>query len=126
MSKTDEYWDLWYPEAGATGISLARGLLAETDRLIVHAPAPVLTAEVRSTDGDRIAFGKDLEQTEDRPMAVLVKHGEKISREDRWLNDDDLGTPVILPGGEVGILTEWWNADDGDEWLWKVEFRNSR
>jgi hypothetical protein len=31
---------------------------------------------------------------------------------------------VILPGGEIGILTAWWNADDGSEWRWSIELRN--
>jgi hypothetical protein len=38
-----QLWDLWYPQAGATGISFARGRLAATDTLLVHAPPPSLT-----------------------------------------------------------------------------------
>ena len=33
-----------------------------------------------------------------------------------------VGMPVILPGGEVGILKAWWNDDIGQEWRWSVEF----
>jgi hypothetical protein len=33
---------------------------------------------------------------------------------------------VVLPGGEVGILLAWWNAEDGSEWRWQVEFYNQR
>jgi hypothetical protein len=32
---------------------------------------------------------------------------------------------VILPGGEVGILKAWWNAEDRKEWRWHVELYNS-
>ncbi len=39
---------------------------------------------------------------------------------------DDLGSLVILPGGEVGTLVEWWNAPDGSEWRWRLEFYNRR
>jgi len=36
------------------------------------------------------------------------------------------GAAIILPGGEVGILRSWWNAADGSEWRWQVEFYNHR
>lgn len=47
-------------------------------------------------------------------------------RDDRWPQPDDLGSPVILPGGEVGILTAWWNTPTRDEWRWAVELYNHR
>lgn len=47
-------------------------------------------------------------------------------REDRWPNDGDLGAFVLLPGGEVGRLLSWRNADDESEWRWQVEFYNHR
>jgi hypothetical protein len=49
-----------------------------------------------------------------------------VRREDRWPTQADLGSLVILPGGEVGVLTAWWNADDGSAWRWSVEFSNRR
>ncbi len=36
-----QIWDLWYPQAGATGISFARGRLEETNVLLVHAPPSI-------------------------------------------------------------------------------------
>jgi hypothetical protein len=59
-------------------------------------------------------------------MARLRVRGGEITREDSWPGDSDVGRPVILPGGEVGILLEWWNAEDGSEWRWRVEFYNHR
>jgi hypothetical protein len=52
--------------------------------------------------------------------------GSRLVREDRWPSADDLGALVILPGGEVGTLVEWWNAPDSSEWRWRVEFYNRR
>jgi hypothetical protein len=49
-----------------------------------------------------------------------------MQREDRWPTEADLGSLVILPGGEVGTLVEWWNAPEGNEWRWRVEFYNHR
>jgi hypothetical protein len=121
-----QLWDLWYPQAGATGMSFARGRLAATNTLIVHAPPPSLTVEIRSDNGSRLAYGKDLPQTADRPMARLTRRGKRIVRQDLWPTQKDIGQVVILPGGEVGILVQWWNAEDGSEWRWQIEFYNHR
>jgi hypothetical protein len=121
-----QLWDLWYPLAGATGISFARGRLAATNILIVHAPPASLTVEIRSDNGRRLAYGKDLPQTADRPMAVLIRQGDQVTRQDRWPTKADIGQLVLLPGGEVGVLVQWWNAKDGSEWRWQVEFYNHR
>ena len=121
-----QIWDLWYPQAGATGIGFARGRLDATNILLVHAPPPMLTVEVRGESGTRLAYAKDLAQTADRPMARLTVQGDKITREDMWPAQSDIGQLVILPGGEVGKLVSWWNAEDESEWRWQVEFYNQR
>lgn len=121
-----QIWDLWYPQAAATGVPFARGRLDATNVLLVHAAPPMLTIEVRSDSGKRIAYAQDLAQTADRPMARLTVQGESIRREDLWPTQEDLGRMVILPGGEVGQLLSWWNAEDGSEWRWQVEFYNHR
>ncbi len=121
-----QIWDLWYPQAAATGISFARGRLDSTNVLLVHAPPSMLTVEIRSEDGRRLAYAQDLSQTADRPIARLTVWGEQISREDLWPTGSDIGQSIILPGGEVGKLISWWNAEDGSEWRWQVEFYNHR
>jgi hypothetical protein len=121
-----EIWDLWYPDAAAQGMSFARSRLDATDVMLVHAAPPTLRVEVRDEDGNPIAFADGLERTADRPIARLTRTKNTIIREDLWPEDADLGRPVILPGGEVGILVSWSNADDGSEWRWQVEFYNHR
>ena len=121
-----QIWDLWYPQAASTGLAFARGRLDATSVLLVHAPPPMLTVEVRGEDGKRLAYARDLAQTADRPMARLSVQGERITRTDLWPASDDVGRLVILPGGEVGKLLNWWNAKDGSEWRWQVEFYNHR
>jgi hypothetical protein len=121
-----QLWDLWYPQAAATGLPFARGRMDATDSLIVHSPPPMLTVEVRTDAGERLAFGQDLPQTADRPMAFLTWRDGAVTRVDRWPNEADIGQLVILPGGEVGTLTQWWNAEDGSEWRWQVEYYNHR
>ncbi len=118
-------WEIWYPKAASTGLLLGRGRLAPTDSLLVHATPDVLTAEVRDGRGTRLAFGKDLERTLQSPICLLRVRGDAIEREDIWPEEQHLGLPLLLPGGEVGILTTWWNADDRKEWRWRIELSNS-
>jgi hypothetical protein len=125
---TDELWDLWFPSAGATGVSFARARVdgaVAGDRVLVHAAPPKLTVEVRGVDGTSIARGEDLERGAPGPMIFLVRDGAAIRLEDGWPTEDDVGRLVILPGGEAGILTAWWHADDRRSWRWTVEFSNS-
>lgn len=93
-----EVWDLWYPKAAATGLPFARGRIASTTVMLVHAAPPELTVTVRTDDGRLLAEGKDLPQTADTPMARLVRRNNSIEREDIWPTADDIGTLVILPG----------------------------
>jgi hypothetical protein len=126
MAGTLHYWEVWYPRATATGMLVGRGRLAATDRLIVHAVPDVITVQVYDDERRTVASGKDLERTDDTPMCLLRRDGKSITRADIWPTDADLGTPVLLPGGEVGVLQSWWNAGDRMEWRWQVEFYNSR
>jgi hypothetical protein len=121
-----QIWDLWYPGAAAQGLSFARGRLDATDVLLVHAAPDVLDIDVRGDDGRLLARGRGLARTADCPMARLTVRDGQIARADLWPTEDDLGRPVILPAGEVGILQEWWNAEDGSAWRWQVEFSNHR
>ena len=126
MDSQLQIWDLWYSKAGATGIPFARGRLEKTNILLVHAPPPVLTVEVRSDSRQRLVYGQDLEQTAERPIARLAVKENQIIREDVWPTESDIGQLVILPGGEVVKLLRWWNAEDESEWRWQVEFYNHR
>ena len=120
-----ETWDLWIPDAAATGVPFARGRLDPTDVLIVHSAPHLLSVEVRDGGGELIASGHDLERTQQVPMTRLRRQGDAVTREDFWPAPGDHGAPVLLPGGEVGLLREWWNREDRREWRWTVEFYNS-
>ena len=58
-------------------------------------------------------------------MCRFLRRGDEIVREDFWPAASDLGAPVMLAGGEVGRLVEWWHSDDTKEWRWRIEFYNS-
>ena len=118
------YWTLWVPGA-ATGIYFARGALDPTEQLLVHAAPPILNVEITEGKQTLLATANDLEATQESPICLLTRRGNSMSREDIWPTAKHHGLPVLLPGGEVGILDAWWNADDQKEWRWQVTFYNS-
>jgi len=128
VARTDaQTWELWYPAAAATGLEFARGRVDPTEVLWVHAAPDRLAVTVRAGDERIVGRGESLEREGPYlPMTRLTLHGDEVRREDRWPTEADLGSLVILPGGEVGVLTAWWNAEDGSAWRWSVEFSNRR
>jgi hypothetical protein len=124
-----ETWDLWFPGAGATGMSFARSRVeadAAGDQVLVHAAPPQLNVTVRDEQGAVLAEGRDLKRHEPGPMSVLTRRDGAINLEDHWPDEADLGRLVILPGGEAGILTAWWHAPDRSQWRWQLELSNHR
>ncbi len=121
-----QVWDLWVPDVAAQGLSFARGRLSTTDALIVHAAPEKLNVEVRDDDGMVLAKSANLQRTANTPMTLLRRLGDKITREDIWPSEANYGTPVIVAGGEVGILQKWWNDPAQQEWRWSLEFYNHR
>lgn len=127
MSKKPlETWELWYPKAAAAGLSFSRSEIDPQDIVLVHAAPESLTVIVRGAEGALKAEGEELPATLDSPMARLRCVGGKIEREDVWPTEEDIGRIVLLPGGEAGVLLEWWNAPDHSEWRWKIEFYNKK
>jgi hypothetical protein len=124
--KKTEKWDIWFPQAAATGLAFARAEIDPTETVIVHSAPPVMAVTVTGADGQVIAAGEGLERTLESPMTRLRREGGTLLREDIWPEKADVGTIVILPGGEAGVLVSWWNAPDQSEWRWQVEFFNRK
>jgi hypothetical protein len=122
-----EVWELWYPDAAASGLPFARCRIEPADTVLVHAAPDSLRVEVRSDGGSRLAFGDRLARAGTYyPMTRLRRADGGFRREDGWPDASDIGRTVLLAGGEAGTLKQWWNADDGTEWRWTVEFYHHR
>jgi hypothetical protein len=120
-------WELWYPASGATGLPIARARIDPVDAVWGHSLPRQVSVTVRQGDDHVIARREGLRRGgRYHPMTRLSLDGDAVRREDRWPTDADLGAVVILPGGEAGVLTAWWNAEDGSAWRWSVEFSNRR
>jgi hypothetical protein len=120
----DRIWEIRNPDGASMGLEVARGRSAEHDVMLAHAMPERIDVTVNDEDGTVIASADDLRHDDVTPMTRLTLDGATIRRENVWPSDADLGLPVILPGGEIGILTAWWNADDGSEWRWSIELHN--
>jgi hypothetical protein len=120
-------WELWYPGSGATGLPIARARIDPVEGVWAHSLPRQVSVTVRLGDDRVIARGEGLTRSgRYHPMTRLTLDGDGVQRADRWPAQDDLGGIVILPGGEAGVLTAWWNAEDGSAWRWSVEFSNRR
>ena len=120
-----ETWELWFPAAAANGLPFARSRIDPVAAVWVHSPPELLAVVVRDgEDGILSKAGALRREGPYLPMARLQRAGMSIRREDRWPNGGDIESVVILPGGEAGLLKSWWNATDGSEWRWQVEFYN--
>ena len=74
-------WELWYPEAGNTGLPFARARLDPTELLWVHAAPPTLAVTVRQADERPVAHGEPLRRVGQRyPMTKLIRRGEQPRR----------------------------------------------
>lgn len=121
-----QIWDLWLPGPGSQGLSFARGLCEATDTLLVHAAPEQLSVDVFTKQGELLARTSNLARTGDAPIAKLQLHGDQISRLEIWPTEAEYGLPVILAGGEIGLLRSWWNDPQQQEWRWSIELHNHR
>ena len=121
----DTIWELRNPDGAAYGLEFARARMAAHRVVLVHAAPSRLDVTVRTVDERLIAIGTDLHAPGETPMSRLTLDDLRIVRENVWPGEGDTGLPVILPGGEVGILREWWNAADHRSWRWTIELQNT-
>ena len=122
----DLIWDIRSSDGGATGLPFARARIERRDTILAHALPSSIDVDVTDEDGVRVAAAFGLRGDAETPMARLTLRDGRVERAQIWPGADDLETPVILAGGEVGILTAWWNADDQSEWRWSIELHNRR
>jgi hypothetical protein len=123
---TQYEWELRNPDGGMLGMEFAHGVSAPTDVILAHSLPERVDVVVRDEDEHVVAKAEGLSHPDVRPMSRLRLTDGRIERENVWPTEQDLGRLVILPGGEIGELLAWWNAEDGSQWRWRVEFSNAR
>ncbi len=122
----DYVWELRNPDGAMLGVEWARGRSEAREEIIAHSLPERVDVVVRDENDAVVAKGEALTGGEQTPMARLRVADGTVTRESVWPTDNDAGSLVILPGGEIGVLKSWWNADDESEWRWQIEFHNQR
>src|ERR1017187_9486403 len=102
-------WSLRSREGAMNGLEFARATTASGfTRALIHAAPAQLWLEVVDDQGNLIAPSAGLDRMgEYLPMTMLIIDGAVVSRSEVWPDDSLYGLPVLLAGGEVGLLREW-------------------
>ena len=118
-------WELRSRDGGMNGLEFARATTASGfPRVLVHA-APARLHLTVVADDDTVVLRADADRDGAySPITLLELDGGQARRSELWPGPEHLGLPVLLPGGEVGVLTAWEHAEDRSWWRWSVEFSN--
>jgi hypothetical protein len=122
--EVDFIWTIRTSDGGATGLEFAQARIEARHRsILVHAPPTAIDVDVSSNGSQLIAMGRDLRGDGSAPMSRLRIEGLRITRTDVWPADADLGTIVVLHGGEAGELLTWDTDGELLHWTWSLRFR---
>ncbi len=118
-------WNVRSNDGAMNGLEFGRCTTAGGfSRVLIHAAPGKAKIEIIDSD-DRVVARADLERAgEYNPMTLIELDGATLRRSEVWPTGDMYGLPVLLAGGEVGILQDWQHARDHSWWRWSVEFSN--
>jgi hypothetical protein len=118
-------WNIRSNDGAMNGLEFARCTTAGGfDHVLVHAAPANARIEVIDND-DHVVARTDLKRTgEYSPMTLIELEGSTLRRSEVWPTEEMYGLPVLLSGGEVGILQKWHHSEDRSWWQWSVEFSN--
>ncbi len=121
-------WSLRSRDGAMNGLEFSRATTASGfTRALIHAAPAQLSVEVEDSREIVVARANDLDRIGDYlPMTMLILNGAEISRSEVWPDDSMYGLPVLLAGGEVGLLREWHHAEDHSWWKWSLELANHK
>ena len=120
-------WSLRSGDGGMNGLELTRATTAGGfERVLVHAAPRDLEVEVRAADDSLVARGNVTRESDYTPMTLLTLSSGTVARAEVWPGEEHLGLPVLLAGGETGVLLRWEHAEDRSWWRWALELSNHR
>lgn len=118
-------WNVRSNDGAMNGLEFARCTTAGgLDRVLIHAAPGQAAIEIIDGD-DRLVARASLDRSgEYRPMTLVERDGSTLRRSEVWPTEEHYGLPVLLAGGEAGILQAWQHAEDHSWWRWSLEFSN--
>ena len=125
MARMNWTWDIRSGDGAMNGLEFTRATTAGGfRRVLVHAAPARAQVEVRDEGDDLVVAGAADRHGDYTPMTLVEIDRSDLNRHEIWPDERHLGLPVLLAGGEVGILRRWEHADDRSWWRWSVEFSN--
>lgn len=118
-------WNIRSADGGMNGLEFTRATTAGGfTRVLVHAAPAHAQVEIRADDDRLIAQGDAERDGDYSPMTLLEIDGDQLHRGEIWPDESLYGLPVLVAGGEVGLLRHWEHSEDHKWWRWSVEFSN--
>ena len=118
-------WNVRSNDGAMNGLEFARCTTAGgLGRVLIHAAPGRAAIEIIDADDRLIARANLNRSGEYRPMTLVELEGSTLRRSEIWPTEQQYGLPVLLSGGEAGILQAWQHADDHSWWRWSLEFSN--
>jgi hypothetical protein len=94
--------------------------------MLIHAAPPIVDVEVLENGERLIARGRSLAAADDAgPIERLMIEGLRVLRSSTD-PATEIGVPVLLAGGEIGVLDSWELAEARDRWTWSITLRGGR
>ncbi len=81
------------------------------NRVLVHAAPEKAKIEIIAADDQVVARGDLDRHGEYSPMTLVELDGSTLHRSEVWPTEEFYGLPVLLSGGEVGLLQKWHHAE---------------
>ena len=91
--------------------------------VLIHAAPANAKIEIIDAE-DRVVSRADLEREGDYSPSPGRARRPGDATSEVWPDAGFHGLPVLLAGGEVGILRAWQHAQDRSWWQWSIEFSN--
>jgi hypothetical protein len=120
-------WSIRTRDGGMNGLEFSRCTTAGGfRRALIHAAPARASIEVTTDAGELVARGDVDRDGRYSPMTLIELQEGAVRRSEIWPNEEHYGLPVLLAGGEAGLLTAWENAEDHSWWRWSLELSNHK
>jgi hypothetical protein len=119
----EECWAVETSKDGERWRFFGRAWKSPGEPVLLHAPVRFVRFRqlLPAEDSEWCA---PLESSGEHPVTLV--HMEDRRRQDLWPDEQHVGLPMLLPGGEIGRLQRFEHAGDGATWRYVLEFRGAR
>jgi hypothetical protein len=119
----EECWAVETSKDGERWRFFGKAWKSPGEAVLLHAPVRFVRFRQLLPEEDP-EWCSPLETEGEHPVTLV--HMEDRVRRDLWPDEEHVGLPMLLPGGEVGRLLRFEHAADGSSWSYTLEFKGAR